>query len=72
VPTRVAPNFMIKAIGLFDPSVRSIVGDLGQHPEYSNARAREELGWAPRPLEDTIAECAQSMLAEPAGDEAAA
>ena len=40
---------MIKAIGLFDPSVRSIVGDLGQHPEYSNARAREELGWSPAP-----------------------
>lgn len=62
VPTRVAPNFMIKAIGLFDPSVRSIVGDLGQHPEYSNARAREELGWSPRPLEDSIADTGRSLI----------
>jgi nucleoside-diphosphate-sugar epimerase len=62
VPSRVAPNIMIKAIGLFDPSVRSIVGDLGQHPEYSNARAREELGWSPRPLEDSIADTGRSLI----------
>jgi dihydroflavonol-4-reductase len=62
VPTRIAPNILIKAIGLFDPSVRSIVGDLDQHPEYSNARAREELGWAPRPLEDSIAETGKSLI----------
>ena len=62
MPTRVAPNIMVKAMGLFDPSVRSIVGDLGQHPEYSNARARDELGWSPRPLEDSIAETGRSLI----------
>ena len=62
VPTRVAPNIMIKAMGLFDPSVRTIVGDLGQHPEFSSERARGELGWSPRPLEDSIAETGESLI----------
>ena len=60
VPTRVAPNLLIKAVGLFDPSVRSISGDLGVKAEFSNAQARE-LGWAPRPLEDSITETATSL-----------
>ena len=71
VPSRVAPDFLIKAMGLFDPSIRTIVGDLGQSPTFSNERARSELGWEPRPIEDSIAETAQSLIehgvVEPAG-----
>jgi nucleoside-diphosphate-sugar epimerase len=62
VPSRVAPNIMVRAMGLFDPGVRTIVGDLGNHPEYSSARAREELGWSTRPLEDSIAETGESLI----------
>ncbi len=61
-PTRVAPNLMVKAMSYFDPGVRTIVGDLGKHPEFSNARAREELGWSPRPLEDSIADTGRSLI----------
>ena len=39
-----------------------VLGDLGHHPEYSSARAREELGWTPRPLEDSIAETGESLI----------
>jgi dihydroflavonol-4-reductase len=62
VPTRVAPDFMVRAMGLFDPGIRTIVGDLGRRSEFSNARAREELGWSPRPLEDSIAETGESLI----------
>jgi dihydroflavonol-4-reductase len=62
VPTRIAPNLMVRAMAIFDPGVRTIVGDLGHHPEYSSARAREELGWTPRPLEDSIAETGESLI----------
>jgi dihydroflavonol-4-reductase len=62
VPSRVAPNILIRAMGIFDPAVRSIVGDLGRRPEYSSALARERLGWKPRPLEDSIAETAESLI----------
>ena len=60
MPSRVAPNLLIKAVGLFDSSVRSFTGDLGKRTEFSSQRARD-LGWAPRPVDDSIAETAQSL-----------
>jgi len=60
VPTRVAPNLLIKAVAIFDSSVRSFTGDLGKRTEFSNQRARD-LGWAPRPVEDSIVETARSL-----------
>ena len=62
VPTRVAPNFLVRAMSLFDGSLRSIVGDLGKTAYYSNAKARERLGWQPRPVADSIADTGESLL----------
>ena len=63
VPSRVAPNLLIRAVALFDKSVRPIVGDLGNRTYMSSERARTELGWEPRPAADSIEDCARSMLA---------
>jgi len=63
VPTRVAPNFLVRAMALFDPGLRSVVGDLGRHSTYSSEKARTTLGWTPRPIEDSIEDCARSLLA---------
>jgi nucleoside-diphosphate-sugar epimerase len=60
VPTRIAPNLLIKAVGIVDKSVRSFLDDLGKRIEFSNQRARD-LGWAPRPVADSIAETARSL-----------
>ena len=62
VPTRKVPNLVVRAMGLFDPGVRSVVGQLGKRVEYSNERATG-LGWSPRPLDETIVECARSLTA---------
>jgi nucleoside-diphosphate-sugar epimerase len=62
VPTRIAPNLMVRAMGVFDPSVRSIVGDLGKSATYTAEKAKSRLGWNPRPIDDSIAETAQSLL----------
>ncbi|HWG08614.1 MAG TPA: aldehyde reductase [Solirubrobacteraceae bacterium] len=62
VPTRVAPDFMIRAMALFDPGVRSIVGDLGKAATYTAEKAKTTLGWEPRPLEDSITETAESLI----------
>lgn len=62
VPTRVAPNFMVRAMGMFDPAIRTIVGDLGQKTEYSSEKARTTLGWTTRPVEDAIEDTAHSLL----------
>jgi dihydroflavonol-4-reductase len=63
VPTRVAPDLLIRAMGLFDPSVRTIVSDLGQSPTYTAEKAKTTLGWETRPIDDSIADTAQSLIA---------
>jgi dihydroflavonol-4-reductase len=65
VPKRSVPDLLVRALGLFDPSVRSVVGQLGRKQEYSSGQAEELLGWAPRPIEETIVECARSMIDGP-------
>jgi nucleoside-diphosphate-sugar epimerase len=62
VPTRTVPNLFVRAMALFDPGVRSVVGGLGKRTELSSEKARTRLGWAPRPVEDSIAETAESLI----------
>jgi nucleoside-diphosphate-sugar epimerase len=62
VPKRSVPNLLVRTMGLFDPGIRSVVGQLGRQQEYTSARAEELLGWSPRPIEETIVDCARSML----------
>jgi nucleoside-diphosphate-sugar epimerase len=62
VPTRVAPNLLIRAMALFDGSVRSVVSDLGQESWFSSEKARTTLGWTTRPVEDSIDDCARSLV----------
>jgi dihydroflavonol-4-reductase len=61
-PKRTLPDFLVRAIGKFDPSIRSIVGQLGKKVEMSSEKARTQLGWSPRPTDETIVECAQSLI----------
>jgi dihydroflavonol-4-reductase len=60
VPKRSIPNFVVRGMALFDPAARSVVGQLGHRVELSNAKARA-LGWEPRPVEETIADCGRSL-----------
>jgi dihydroflavonol-4-reductase len=62
VPTRIAPDLLIRLMALFDPSARSIVGDLGKRTWFSSQKARDTLGWNTRPVEDSIEDCARSLL----------
>jgi dihydroflavonol-4-reductase len=64
VPTRKVPDFLIRLVGLFDKEIGSVTGDLGRRQVFSSAKARARLGWQPRPLEDTIFDCATSLFAE--------
>jgi nucleoside-diphosphate-sugar epimerase len=63
VPTRVAPDFVVRAMALFDGGIRSFKSSLGKRTDYQTAKAQDELGWSPRPIEDTIAEAAESLIA---------
>jgi nucleoside-diphosphate-sugar epimerase len=63
VPTRTVPNIVIRGMSLVDGSLRSIVPDLGKKVTYSAEKAKAKLGWSPRPVEETITDCAESILA---------
>lgn len=57
-PAREAPNALLRVLGLFDPSVRTILPSLGRREEVSAARAEAELGLAFRDTRRGIGEAA--------------
>jgi len=57
---RSIPDLLVRGMALFDPGARSVVGQLGKRVEISNAKAKT-LGWEPRPVEETIADCGRSL-----------
>jgi nucleoside-diphosphate-sugar epimerase len=62
VPTRVLPDWIVRLVSLFDPSVALIVPELGKFKNATNAKARSLLGWAPRSREDALVATADSLL----------
>jgi dihydroflavonol-4-reductase len=63
VPTRKVPDFVIRLAGLFDKDLGSVTPGLGRKHDYSSAKAQSVLGWKPRPLEETVLDCARSLIA---------
>ncbi len=63
IPKRTLPDLLVRLAGVFDPGIRSVIGQLGRHQIYSSAKAREQLGWSPRPALDSATDTARSVLA---------
>ncbi len=64
VPTRKAPDWLLRLAGIFDADLRSVVGGLGRKHDFTSAKAQRMLDWKPRPLADTTVDCARSLIAE--------
>ncbi|MEJ6404369.1 NAD-dependent epimerase/dehydratase family protein [Yoonia sp. 2307UL14-13] len=64
VVTRVAPNFFVRLLGIFDPAVRSIVPDLGKRQAMDNARAAATLGRPMRPVPEAVVDTATYLIDE--------
>jgi nucleoside-diphosphate-sugar epimerase len=65
VPRRRVPDLAVRALALVDPGVRSVVDELGQKTTYSIENARRRVGWEPRPVAESIVDCARSLLGKP-------
>ncbi|MFQ6548062.1 SDR family oxidoreductase [Aestuariibius sp. 2305UL40-4] len=63
VPTKQAPDLLLKAIALFDPSVRQLLPDLGKQQAVSNRRAQDELGMTFRPVRPAVIDSAEAVIA---------
>lgn len=64
VPTRRAPDFLIRLASLFDKDLGAVTPSLGHKHDYSSAKAQAMLGWMPRPLDETVLDCARSLIAQ--------
>jgi nucleoside-diphosphate-sugar epimerase len=63
VPTAKAPDILLHLVALFDRDLRAVTPGLGHKRTFSSAKARSVLGWTPRPMEDTVLDCARSLIA---------
>ncbi|MFO1012508.1 MAG: NAD-dependent epimerase/dehydratase family protein [Caulobacteraceae bacterium] len=64
VPTRKMPDIVMRLVGLMDRDLASAGDRLGKKADYTSAKAQKLLGWAPRPVKDTVMETANSLIAE--------
>ena len=62
VPRRVMPDWMVSVLSLFNPGVRSIKSEIGKTRNVDASHARERLGWQTRPEEESIVDCARSLI----------
>jgi dihydroflavonol-4-reductase len=64
VPKARLPGFLLRLVAKIDPAVASVVGELDRTRRVTHAKATQELGWNPRPVETTVLETARSMIRE--------
>jgi dihydroflavonol-4-reductase len=62
VPTRPLPDFLVRLSALFDPLVRSVLSELGRTRNMDASHAKAVLGWATRSEEDSLVDCANSLI----------
>jgi nucleoside-diphosphate-sugar epimerase len=63
VPSREMPVWAARGLSLVNPDLRTLRTILGKNLDATSEKAQRLLGWKPRPIEDTIAETAESLLA---------
>ena len=62
VTTRNVPDWMVRVGALFNPLAKAVVGELGSVRYQSPEHAKQVLGWATRPVEQSIVDTARSLL----------
>lgn len=63
IPDRTLPDGLVRLLALFMPQLRMFRHDLGQRREADDGKAARRLGFAPRPVEQTLLDCARSIIA---------
>ena len=62
VTTRNVPDWMVRVGALFNPLAKAVVGELGSVRNQSPEHAKKVLGWATRPVEQSIVDTARSLF----------
>lgn len=61
-PTRKMPDWMVNILALFNAEVRGIKSELGKVRNIDASLSKQRLGWKMRPVEETIADCGESLI----------
>ena len=64
VPTRNVPDIVVRLVCLFDRDLGSVTGSLGRKHDHRSKKAQDKLAWKPRPTEETILDCARSLISQ--------
>lgn len=62
VPSRNMPDWGVRLLAMVMPPARQLIGELGRVRATTSAHAQEVLGWTPRPPEESIIDCANSLI----------
>jgi dihydroflavonol-4-reductase len=62
IPTAKAPDLLIRLAALVDHDLRAVTPGLGHKRVFSSAKAERVLGWKPRAIEETLFDCARSLI----------
>jgi dihydroflavonol-4-reductase len=61
VPKGQMPDWLTRTLAVFVPRMRTLVPMIGRRHSFSADKARRLLGFAPRPAEETLVDCALSL-----------
>jgi len=62
VPTAAMPDLVAKGLAVASPQMKALLPLLGRTQKFSTQKARAQLGFAPRPARDTVADCGASLV----------
>lgn len=62
VPTAAMPDLVAKGLAVASPQMKALLPLLGRTQKFSTDKARTELGFAPRPARETVADCGASLV----------
>ncbi|KAB8180082.1 NAD-dependent epimerase/dehydratase family protein [Microbispora catharanthi] len=63
VPTRTMPDIIVKLLAHLNPQMAMLRPELGRTRLVDSSKARTQLGWHPRPTEQTIIDTATALIA---------
>ncbi|MBC7986434.1 MAG: NAD-dependent epimerase/dehydratase family protein [Sphingomonadaceae bacterium] len=62
VRARRLPDWLVRLMARFDPSIRQVTGELGKIRNMDASHAKEVLGWEARPPDESIVASARSLI----------
>jgi dihydroflavonol-4-reductase len=63
VTTRNVPDWLVRVAALFNPLAKAVVSELGSVRNQDASHAKAVLGWATRPVEQSIVDTARCLIA---------